>query len=59
MGWWKQPKKVCFLCAGSLDGDYGEIEYKHAQGTEKEKICKLCVARLDEDEVKKEDDESV
>lgn len=60
MGWWKQPyadKKICFLCSGKIDtDDYGEIQYTHAEGTDKKRICALCVARLDKDEVKPDDE---
>ena len=59
MEWMKQPKKVCLLCSGKVDNnDYGEIEYRHKEGTDKKKICALCVKRLDDDEVK-EDEQSV
>ena len=48
-----RSKKICFLCAGIIEGDdWGYMQYKHADGQSKEKICKLCVKRLDDDEVK-------
>ena len=46
-------KDLCFLCSGIIKGDnWGHIQYKHADGTSKEKICEICVKRLDDDEVK-------
>lgn len=61
MGWWKQPRKVCFLCSGKYGDDYGEIEYGFTENgvkkTDRKKICALCVARLDKNQMSEVDDE--
>jgi hypothetical protein len=51
--WMKSKQKVCFLCAGKLGDDYGELEYGYMEedgsaGRSREKICALCVARVEE-----------
>lgn len=54
-----KSKNLCFLCASIIEGDgWGHIQFKHADGTSKEKICQVCVKRLDDDEVKA-DEQSV
>lgn len=51
---WNRPKKVCFLCSGKIDKDYGEIEYDYYEGDkrhrDRKKICALCITQLENKE---------
>ena len=52
---WMKVKKICFLCASKYGDDYGEIEYAYTEGKNKkivrQKICGVCVERLDKSQM--------